>query len=611
MELWEKNIRALTGKNEMISERIRQQILQQQGNGIQIQTLNPGREVITVTRDGYTWYLNSRLDPDGAADLYARRYTVKPFYKYFIFGFGDGRAVRKLLEKCDDSNALIICEPDAGILAKAFLQFDLEDLILDPRVWFCLSEMKEDIYRTVFATVDYTYIDLLEFCILPGYDVLYTAACEKFIDEVIERISYEVAHRNTYICFNRRIPQNMLFHMKHMIGQRNIAQVKKVLEDAGALDLPAVIVAAGPSLDKNIKDLKQAEGQAFIFVVDAALKTAIREGIRPDLVCTVDPKAPERFYETVGDRELLWCGCSWTNANPIRQYGKKVFYYNSIVPWWDEAIEQELGEPFPKIESGGCVSAEAFQVARYLGFRTIIFIGQDLAFTGGQSHTKGIEGVLGDNDAYIKNRRLKQVEDTEGNLLYTDFQMDFYRQWFEKKLEHHGDFLCVIDATEGGAKIKGAQVLTLKEAIRQKCRKQVDVYPMIKDLPPAFDERQRARLYRRMEQWNDWKREFEQELQRGILLEERLREEAHTLDAGQTAKRLKEIARQNYTINHHPMIDWIVMYARKEEADLQKDILAKEDMEIEEMMERSIRLLVSYQEGLPLFEEDLLQAVSR
>ena len=34
-------------------------------------------------------------------------------------------------------------------------------------------------------------------------------------------------------------------------------------------------------------------------------------------------------------------------------------------------------------------------------------------------------------------------------------------------------------------------------------------------------------------------------------------------------------------------------------------------MEIEEMMERSIRLLVSYQEGLPLFEEDLLQAVSR
>lgn len=59
------------------------------------------------------------------------------------------------------------------------------------------------------------------------------------------------------------------------------------------------------------------------------------------------------------------------------------------------------------------------------------------------------------------------------------------------------------------------------------------------------------------------------------------------------------------------MIDWIVMYARKEEADLQKDILAKEDMEIEEMMERSIRLLVSYQEGLPLFEEDLLQAVSR
>ncbi len=52
----------------------------------------------------------------------------------------------------------------------------------------------------------------------------------------------------------------------------------------------------------------------------------------------------------------------------------------------------------------------------------LILIGQDMAFTGGISHTAGIEGAFGDNDEYIKSRNRIQVEGIDGTMLETDFR---------------------------------------------------------------------------------------------------------------------------------------------------------------------------------------------
>lgn len=55
---------------------------------------------------------------------------------------------------------------------------------------------------------------LIDFCILPGYDVRYADRCKKFIDSVIEKIQNEVVNKSTHLGFNRMIPRHVLFHMK-------------------------------------------------------------------------------------------------------------------------------------------------------------------------------------------------------------------------------------------------------------------------------------------------------------------------------------------------------------------------------------------------------------
>ncbi len=604
MENWERNIRALASKNERLADEIRTRILQRKENSVQVQDIGNGRKVLTVTRDGYTWHLNSRLDPDSASNLYADRYDCKPFYRYFVFGFSDGMAIRKLLEKCDKSNVLVICEPDLEILEKAVLEYDLEELFLDSRVWICTSERWKELADMIASVIEYSYIKLVEFCILPAYDILYPQICEKYTDEVVGRIEWEVLQKGTFEGFNRKISTNALFHLNNMITQRHCIQIKKEIQRMGVDQLPAIIISAGPSLDKNIREVKKAEGKAFIFVVDAALRTVIREGIRPDLVCTVDPNAPERFFETVDKQEFLWTASYWTNPSPIKKYGEKVFYYDHLMAWWDEALQKELGEEIPATRPGGSISIEAFQLARYFGFQTIILIGQDLAFTGGQSHTKGIEGILGDNDAYINGRYVVQVEGIDGTMLETDYQMKYYKQWFEKAIQNECRELKVIDATEGGAKIEGTVIQTLQETIEQECERKIEFHEILQNLPPVFDQEQQKRLYQKAVELEKLKTEFEGHLAAVISMEKELIQRYHKLSSNQIKKRLNEIAKQNDKIDFHPFIGWIALYASKEEFELKESICAKEDMDIPEIMERSIRLMESYQAAIPMFEED-------
>ena len=70
-----------------------------------------------------------------------------------------------------------------------------------------------------------------------------------------------------------------------------------------------------------------------------------------------------------------------------------------------------------------------------------------MAFTGGISHTAGIEGAFGDNDEYIKSRNRIQVEGIDGTMLETDFQMWYYKKWFEKAIRANEGLIEVIDAT--------------------------------------------------------------------------------------------------------------------------------------------------------------------
>ena len=292
MELFEKNLAALEQRYPLLAEKIKKFEIDKTAGRAGIETAANGMQIPWVKGDNRVWHLNSRQDPQMAAELYAKRYQIRDYGIYFIFGFSDGRCAQELLKNCNDTNLVVICEPDLEVFAISCHYMDFSGIVSDTKTLFYFYELEPDMSVVMSRIINYTRIKLLEFCILPGYDVLYHEQCEAFMDGVIEQMRNETVNKSTSMTFERLIPQHMLFHMKNCIYHKNMEQLHQALEPYDISDRPCIIVSAGPSLDKNIRQLKQIQGKAFTIVVDAALRTALKAGIRPDLVCTVDARVP-------------------------------------------------------------------------------------------------------------------------------------------------------------------------------------------------------------------------------------------------------------------------------------------------------------------------------
>lgn len=567
--------------------------------------------VLTIQVNGRKWFLNSRLHPQMAARLYVQRYPIRKFGTYFIFGLSDGKHIREFLKQCDDTNHVIVYEPDAAIFRTSCDNFDLTDIFADERFRLCVPEVTEDVETIMRYTLQYTDLMVIEFCILPAYDILYREECENFMDTILDRLQDEIVRKSTRLGFDRMVPRHTLYNMKHMIGCRNIYQIAQAMQGIDVSEIPAVIVSAGPSLDKNIQELRKAEGKAFIVVVDAALRTVLRAGIRPDIVCTIDPESPDRFFENLDLEGISWCCDRVTRPWIMEHFGKKVYYYGFFEQYWNEILDENTDYPFPDIPSGGCVSAIAFSLACYLGFRRLVLVGQDMAFTGGISHTVGIEGAFGDNDEYIQSRHLIQVEGLDGTMLETDFQMWYYKKWFEKAIRVNEEMLEVIDATEGGAKIEGAQIMTLKDVVESYCEQSFVFAEMEKNIDSAYSEEKQTRLLQALREMKPLTMALKKKIKAGIRLQEQILHDLKKkkLQPNRMKAELSDMLKKNDDLEHMPVFDMMVSYAQKEEYELGDRIYEKEEMPVEELVERNLALYQGYEKAAEMLLEDIEEYV--
>jgi len=93
--------------------------------------------------------------------------------------------------------------------------------------------------------------------------------------------------------------------------------------------------------------------------------------------------------------------------------------------------------------------------------KRIIFVGLDLAFTGNVDHATSTP-----TRETINEDKAIPVEDIYGNMVYTSHNLNIYRQWIEKRIAKVKG-IEFIDATEGGAKIKGMKINSLSNTIEE------------------------------------------------------------------------------------------------------------------------------------------------
>jgi hypothetical protein len=271
-----------------------------------------------------------------------------------------------------------------------------------------------------------------------------------------------------------------------------IENIPSIIRSPGVKDLkdifagrPAIVVSAGPSLEKNIHLLKKAKGKAVIIAVDPVLTTLVPAGIIPDIVVAIDP-SPENIKVFEGNPLLkaipFVCLMQYTK-DIVRMYPGPIFMNSvpgNIVYQWLKDYWEEKGyiETF-----GGSVAHLAFATAQYVGAKAICFVGQDLSFER-KFHAVDISDIFAsfhEKDAPDPTKGAVEVLDIFGDKISTIPSLLVFRTSFEDRIRHFDG--TVVNCTEGGLHIEGTKDMRLIDFIERYCQESgLDTYSFLRRL---------------------------------------------------------------------------------------------------------------------------------
>lgn len=255
-----------------------------------------------------------------------------------------------------------------------------------------------------------------------------------------------------------------------------------------AKGIPAVVCAAGPSLDQQLPQLRAERSRLFVIAIGQSLRSLVRAGIHPDLVYVVenqDVTHQLRDVPTLDEQTLVLAPHAHPAlyALPARHRVVALDASNPVGRWIGSLAGHQAA-----VNSGGSVALSAVWLAERLGASQIALLGQDLAFSGGRRYAADSPyGALeveqdDDGEVYFTNLKVKArlfdrptpdrelapntlwVEGWHGDRVLTDRSYAGFREAYRgvgRMLAARG---CeVVNCTEGGAKISGLRHETFSD----------------------------------------------------------------------------------------------------------------------------------------------------
>ena len=208
-----------------------------------------------------------------------------------------------------------------------------------------------------------------------------------------------------------------------------------------------IIVGAGPSVNQELPSLKQYRNNITIFATGHIAGTLLREGIIPDAIIITDPQ-PHMYQQVKGldTKKIPLILLSTASSSVLDYYEGPVYiaYQNGYRK--AEEIAEKIGAK--AFETGGSVTTTALDIALQFKAEKVIFVGVDLAYTGGNSHAEGVGRRITDTGS------LRKVISCSGEEIYTSKNLDIYRKWIERRIANLTG--TVIYNTGNGARIAGA-----------------------------------------------------------------------------------------------------------------------------------------------------------
>lgn len=566
-----------------------------------------GEKFLAVVERENVLPMASTYSPIHEAEIYVQQYKEEwDEVNVVLFGIGNIEAVRQIMSENCPIDKCIVYEPSVDIFRKVLEEYQIDDLLKDSKLMIIVEGVNEELLEKLLdETINYRNWNRFYFTTFWCYEKLFKAK----LDDVRKLFNR--------VCSDKKAELHTLSHFAEA-GLQNEVRALYWMMDSKALDsmvnlfpkaLPCIVVAAGPSLEKNVEVLRQAKGRAFIICVDTALDYLLKRGIIPDMACTVDPQKGTTYFTRPELTDIPIAVSTDSDYRALEMIGDAKPVYLSTTNDFAQRLYKDRGLEVEYFDGGGSVGTVCFQIGVRLGFRTIIIIGQDLAFTDRKAHA-GM-GKANENDIFYN---MLMVDGYYGDKVLTRADFKYYIDWYNMRIPQLKDVM-VINATEGGAKLNGAVQMSLQEAVDRYCNRSYDIKKILNGVPKVWGTRaDKIQLYNEIKEKYKFFQGFRRRLQHGIADEERA---IHLLERKTySTKELHEIDKKlDGLIEEISQREGVLILVKRMidvDTTLNDDLMdVEEDLEAESMrLYKKMRLylktmLEALDEMLPIWKETM------
>lgn len=569
-------------------------------------------QTIQIFFDGKNkWQLNSLVDPEKAALEWSVQFNNEYINEHsviLIFGMGDGRAVGQLLRR-NSISKVIIYEPSLDIFFESINRSIWADIFMNYDISIFVIGLNDELFfHKMQDMINYANVGLLRMGVLPNYDRIFLGEYKRFretINDVIRLVAYT---KNTEIERADEIAHNMYKLSADIIGQYSVVQLFSLRKRIDIEKIPAILVAAGPSLDENIECLRKFKNRAFILAVDTALNTLLDNDIVPDMTISVDSRKPMELFDNIKFKDVPIVLSQQSNSEIIKKNSTMHFYEIDEEGYLNKIFMELTGKVGVQLPTGGSVANNALSLLVLMGFNTIILVGQDLAYPDMQEHTKNAY-KKGSNIINTDEESFLLVDDVNGNKVYTKENMNIYRRWMEYYIEGNKN-IKVINTSDCGAYISGTDRQTLEECFNLYAMNKIDIEEMFNEIKPWFTQDELQSIHARLLEIPNIIKEIYQKVNMGILLCEEI-EQIYTNATIMIVKdKLEKIMDIVSKIELYPEAILLRTYMIEVQYEVQENIYSySEEDTVEKQIKDSVlnskKMLEAYKSAIEKFEKDI------
>lgn len=340
--------------------------------GLQIPVMNNGKTV------------ESRYDPIRECDRILDNCFNPKINFIVIIGIAGGNLIQSILQKNNESFILAVETDDCDI---SFLsQIDtVKKLINNNRVCLCSINQLGQKLMQYYIPAFYGSLQIIE---QPAWVMENRVHAEEIKSIINSSLKLIAADFSVQSHFGKLWMHNIVNNLKTIKGN-NFSVCP---------DKTAVILAAGPTLDKSIQILKDNPDNYYIIACDTALSVLISNRISPDAVVSLDGQylSTAHFIHEASSQFNLshtqFILDISSNSSVVKKLQEKkynIHFFTSGHPFC-AYINEKYNAGIPYINSGsGTVTICAVDFAVKTGFEKILVLGADFAYINGKPYAKG------------------------------------------------------------------------------------------------------------------------------------------------------------------------------------------------------------------------------